>query len=179
MLSYISTLKPVYKGHSQKDQNWFSTLIIALCWSKVLQNAPLCNTFILYYYNGAQKSRRIRRFWKRLFKSKDLHHPNVSKLSSFLCTLLFCDGLECVFLKYKHVHQQHVNCLINTCFFFRLNMVNNSMLHRFLCNNIACNKGYQTKLAVERGCRSGPNAVDKPLALYPGVPSLMPGFSSL
>ena len=26
----------------------------------------------------------------------------------------FCDGLECVYAKYKAMHQQHVNCLINT-----------------------------------------------------------------
>ena len=26
----------------------------------------------------------------------------------------FCDGLERVYLKYKAVHQQHVNCLIDT-----------------------------------------------------------------
>ena len=26
----------------------------------------------------------------------------------------FCDGLECVYVKNKTVHQQHVNCLINT-----------------------------------------------------------------
>ena len=25
----------------------------------------------------------------------------------------FCDGPECVYVKYKVVHQQHVNCLIN------------------------------------------------------------------
>ena len=26
----------------------------------------------------------------------------------------FCDDQECVYVKYKSVYQQHVNCLINT-----------------------------------------------------------------
>ena len=31
----------------------------------------------------------------------------------------FCDGPECIYVKYKNVvHQQHVNCLINTVMFF-------------------------------------------------------------
>ena len=34
------------------------------------------------------KSWSIRRFGKRLFQSKDLRHPNVTKLRSFLCMLL-------------------------------------------------------------------------------------------
>ena len=29
----------------------------------------------------------------------------------------FCDSLECVYVKYKSVHQQHMNCLINTWVF--------------------------------------------------------------
>ena len=42
------TVKLVLNGHSQKDHNWFSRHIIALCRSKVLQNAPkgaFCNIF--------------------------------------------------------------------------------------------------------------------------------------
>ena len=45
------TVKPVLNSHSQKDPNWFSRPIIALCRSKVLQNAPrgaFCNTVDLH-----------------------------------------------------------------------------------------------------------------------------------
>ena len=52
----------------------------------------------------------------------------------------FCDGLECVYVKYKSLHQQHVNCLsvINTWVFGGLIMAVNSVRHSFLCNNIQC-----------------------------------------
>ena len=39
------------------------------------------------------KSWKIRRFWKRLFQSKDVRHPNVTKLLLFLCTLLLTTSI--------------------------------------------------------------------------------------
>ena len=40
----------VLSGHSKKTKNWFSSPIVAKCWSKVLQNAPgaFCNTFNIH-----------------------------------------------------------------------------------------------------------------------------------
>ena len=35
-------------------------------------------------------------------------------LRVFVDNVKFCDGLECVYVKYKSVHQQYVNYLINT-----------------------------------------------------------------
>ena len=57
-------------------------------------------------------------FEKSLFQSKDLRHHNVTKLRAFFMhvtvyDIIFCDGLECVNISTKAVHQQHVNCLIN------------------------------------------------------------------
>ena len=44
--------------------------------------------FIFVYYNGSQKHEGFVDFEKNLFQSKDFRHPNVTKLRSFLCTLL-------------------------------------------------------------------------------------------
>ena len=62
------------------------------------------------------KARRIRWFWKRLFQSKDLCHPNITKLRTFLCMLLLMTSIfvtaKNVFMKRTQaVHYQHLNCL--------------------------------------------------------------------
>ena len=49
--------------------------------------------FILYYYNGALKHEGFVSFEKSLFQSKDLRHPNVTKLRSFLCMLLLMTSI--------------------------------------------------------------------------------------
>ena len=68
----------------------------------------------LYYF-------KHERFWKCLFQSIDLHHSNVTKRCSFLCTLLlmksiFVTTYDAFMQNTKAEHQQHVNCLINTFF---------------------------------------------------------------
>ena len=47
----------------------------------------------------------------------------------------FCDGLECVYVSTKAVHQRHMNCLINTLVFASLKAVY-CLQHSFLCNDI-------------------------------------------
>ena len=38
---------------------------------------------------------------KRLFQSKDLRHPKVISIHATVDDVNFCDGLECVYVKYK------------------------------------------------------------------------------
>ena len=64
----------------------------------------------------------------------------------------FYDGLECLYVKYKAVHQQHVNYLINTWVFVGLNMAVNSVLHSFLCNNVAYTTQKELRCALIRTC---------------------------
>ena len=57
----------------------------------------------MYYYNGAQKSEGFVGFEKACSRA-DLRHPNVTKLPSVHITVdevNFCDGLICVYVKYK------------------------------------------------------------------------------
>ena len=70
-------------------------------------------------YNGIQKNEVFVGFKKSLLQNKDLHHPDVTKLCTLLCTLLLMASIfvmtQNVYMFSKiAVHQQHVNCLINT-----------------------------------------------------------------
>ena len=48
--------------------------------------------FILYYYNVTQ-SMKDSYVLKSMFQSKDLHHPNITELRSFLDTLLLMTSI--------------------------------------------------------------------------------------
>ena len=65
------------------DRSYF---IKSFCHLKTLENASKNSS--LYYYNGAQKHERFVGFEKSLFQRKDLRDPKVTKLHSFLWTLL-------------------------------------------------------------------------------------------
>ena len=65
--------------------------IKSFCHLKTLENT-LKSSF-LYYYNGAQKHKGLVGFEKSLFQSKDIPHPNVTKLHSFLCTILLITSI--------------------------------------------------------------------------------------
>ena len=65
----------------------------------------------LYYYNGTQKDEGFVSFEKTCSREKDLRHPNVTKLCSFICTLLLMTFLwqpGMGICSTKAVHQEHV-----------------------------------------------------------------------
>ena len=64
--------------------------IKSFCHLKTLENAS--KSLFLYYYNGAQKHEGSVCF-KSLFQSKDLRHPNITELRSFLDTLLLMTSI--------------------------------------------------------------------------------------
>ena len=58
---------------------------------KTLENAS--KSSYLYYYDGAQKHEGFMGFEKRLFQSNYLRHSSVTKLRSFLYTLLLMKSI--------------------------------------------------------------------------------------
>ena len=70
-------------------------------------------------------------------------HVNVDDIN-------FCDGIECLYVKYKAMHQQHVNCLINSCFFFKktwLLMACDTAFYAIIANRVNHDQAALTRAA--------------------------------
>ena len=73
--------------------------------------------FILFYYNGAQKHEGFVGFEEVRSRAKTYVILTFISMHFTVDDANFCDNLKCLYVSTKAVHQQYLNCLINTWVF--------------------------------------------------------------